>query len=55
MQLLLSLIVYHNSSVTFLLTVTDVNDNCPQFVGSNNNNGSFIVSVSEVFYVNCNI
>ena len=42
-------IYHHCSFVSFLLTVTNVNDNCPQFVdiddGSNN---SFAVSVSEV-------
>ena len=45
------LCVYHYSFVSFLLTVTDVNDNHPQFVGSNGTmltNMSYVFTVSEV-------
>ena len=42
-------VICHCSFVTFLLTVTDVNDNCPQFVDTDDdNNNSFVASVSEV-------
>lgn len=43
------IVVCHCSFVTFLLTVTDVNDNCPRFVGTNDsNNNGFVAFVSEV-------
>ena len=43
------IVVFHCSFVTLLLTVTDVNDNCPQFVGTDDSdNNSFVAFVSEV-------
>jgi len=42
-------VVCRFSFVTFLLTVTDVNDNCPQFMGTESStNNSFMAAVSEV-------
>ena len=46
MYIVFIIVVCHCSFVTFLLIVTDVNDNCPQFVDDNNN--SFVALVSEV-------
>ena len=49
MYIAVIIVVCHCSFVTFLLTVTDVNDNCPQFVGTDDsNNNSFVAFVSEV-------
>ena len=48
---MLLLCVCHYSFISFLLIVTDVNDNHPQFVGTNGSaltNMSYGITISEV-------